>query len=287
MEEIGTLIGKGFGTWRDNLNLCLPFLYSFVVSLLVIVPVLVAFAVAFAPLESLNSTSLEDLSNQLSKMQGALTGLALAFILLVVLLSSVSAFFTAGAIGMTRQALEKGKADTSAMWSAGKKHFLNMFAASVLMGLMMMAGLIFLLPGAALLPWPLQPEPQAVGLLVVGLMLLILYALGMSLLLAVVPYALVVNDLDAVSAIKASISFFRYNKFDVFILWLVVVAISIGLQMIGSSLMIGESASLQPLSAITGLVNLLVLAPLSNVWWTRLYMSRTGRLKVDEVKNPW
>jgi len=44
---------------------------------------------------------------------------------------------------------------------------------------------------------------------------------------------------------------------------------------------------LQPLSAITGLVNLLVLAPLSNVWWTRLYMSRTGRLKVDEVKNSW
>jgi hypothetical protein len=287
MEEIGALIGKGFGTWRDNLNLCLPFLYSFVVSLMVIVPVLMAFALALVPLESLNSTFLEDMPNQLSNMQGALTSLALALFLLVVLLSLVSAFFTAGAIGMTRQALDKGKADTSAMLSAGKKHFGNMFLASILMGLMMMAGLIFLLPAALLLPPSLQPEPQAVGLLVVGLVLLILYALSMSLVLAAVPYALVVDDLDAISAIKASINFFRFNKFDVFVLWLVVVAISIGLQMIGSSLTLGESASLQPLSAITGLVNLLVLAPLSNVWWTRLYMSRTGRLQVDEVKNPW
>ncbi len=287
MEEIGALIGKGFGTWRDNLNLCLPFLYSFVVSLMVIVPVLMAFALALVPLESLNSTSLEDLPNQLSNMQGALTSLALALFLLVVLLSLVSAFFTAGAIGMTRQALEKGNADTSAMLSAGKKHFGNMFLASILMGLMMMAGLIFLLPAALLLPPSLQPEPQAVGLLVVGLVLLILYALSMSLVLAAVPYALVVDDLDAISAIKASINFFRFNKFDVFVLWLVVVAISISLQMIGGPLTLGESASLQPLSAIIGLVNLLVLAPLSNVWWTRLYMSRTGRLQVDEVKNPW
>jgi len=43
------------------------------------------------------------------------------------------------------------------------------------------------------------------------------------------------------------------------------VAISVGLQML-VSLTFGESESLQPLSAITGLVNLLVLAPLSNIW---------------------
>jgi hypothetical protein len=287
MEEVGELMGKGLCTWRDNLNLCLPFLYSFVVSLLVIVPVLAAFAVAFVPLESLNTTSLEILQNQLSTMHGTLIALVLAFVLLVVLLSLVSAFFTAGAIGMTRQALEKGKTNTKAMWSAGKIHFLNLFLASILMGFIILAGLIFIFPGAALLSPSHQPEPQTVGLLLAGLLLFILYALAMSLLLATVPYALVVDDLDAVSAIKASISFFRYNKFDVFVLWLVVIAISIGLQMIGSALTVGENQSLQPLSVITGLVNLLVLAPLSNVWWTRLYMSRTGSLKVDEVKNPW
>ena len=35
---------------------------------------------------------------------------------------------------------------------------------------------------------------------------------------------------------------------------------------------------------MTGLANILVLAPLSNLWWTRLYMDRKGILKVDEVR---
>ena len=64
------------------------------------------------------------------------------------------------------------------------------------------------------------------------------------------------------------------------------VALSLGMQMIGS-LSVGENTGLQPLSVIVGLVNVLVLAPLSAVWWTRLYMVRKGMLNGDEVKDPW
>jgi len=35
------------------------------------------------------------------------------------------------------------------------------------------------------------------------------------------------------------------------------------------------------------MITLLVLAPLSNLWWTRLYMSRKGMLKQDEKEDPW
>jgi len=38
---------------------------------------------------------------------------------------------------------------------------------------------------------------------------------------------------------------------------------------------------------IVGLVNVLILAPLSAVWWTRLYMVRKGMLKGGEVLDPW
>ena len=31
MEEIGEMIGRGFGVWRNNLNLCIPFLLSVIV----------------------------------------------------------------------------------------------------------------------------------------------------------------------------------------------------------------------------------------------------------------
>jgi hypothetical protein len=298
MEDAGTLIGKGFSTWRSNLRLGLPFLYSFVLSMLVLVLVLAALAVSLAPLLGENVTSLEDMQDLQSmqdvkdvkdllfRMQSALPGLLLGSILLIVLLSLVSAFFTAGAIGMALQALRTGAATTAAMWSAGREHFWYMFLSSILMDLMTAAGLIFLLPGFALLLPTLQPDPQAVGLLIIGFVLFILYALALSLALAAVPYALVVEGLRPVQAVLASVNFFNCNKFDVFIIWLVVVALSIGLQMLGSSIS-ASGPGFQSLSAVSGLVSLLVLSPLSTVWWTRLYMSRKGMLSVDEVRDQW
>jgi len=286
MEEIGAIIGKGFSTWRDNLNLCIPFLLSTALSFLAMMPILTALAAALGPGQVLNYTSLENGQNLLAEMAGSLPSLIAAAALSFLMLSLFSAFFTAGAIGMARVALETGKATTDAMWSSGKKHFARMFLVSILMGLAVVVGIVFLLPGLALLPRPLQPEPQAVGLLVIGSILFVLYALIVSLVLAVAPYALVVDSTGAVKAMQASIDFFKYNKFDIFILWLVVVALSLGMQMIGS-LSVGENAGFQTLSVITGLVNVLILAPLSAVWWTRLYMVRKGMLKGDEVKDPW
>jgi hypothetical protein len=298
MEDIGMLIGRGFSTWKSNLTLGLPFLYSFILSMLVLVLVLAALAVSLVPLLGENVTALEDMQGMqklqslqdvkdiqdlLSRMQSALPGILLGSMLLILLLSLISAFFTAGAIGMALQALQTGRATTAAMWSAGKEHFWNMFLASLLMGLMTAASLVFLLPGLALLMQTLQPDPQAVGLLMVGLVLFILYALALSVALAAAPFALVVENLRPVQAIRTSLRFFNYNKFDVFILWLVVMALSIGLQMLGSSLSAAGGTSFQPISAVSGMVGLLVLSPLSAVWWTRLYLSRTGRLNDQEI----
>jgi hypothetical protein len=298
MEEIGEMIGKGFGIWRRNINLCIPFLLNFFVSMLVIVPFLVAFSLAIMPIGSTNSTSIQNMQeaqNLFSQMEGSLGSLgwqmivSVVFLLfgMIVLLSLISAFFTAGAIGMARQALEEGRADTGVMWSSGKKHFLNMFLSTLLMGLMTLFGLVFLLPGILRLPWPVQAEPVAMGMLITGFLIFILYAVVLSLALAEAPYALVLEGLGPVQAIRAGIGFFRYNKFDVLILWLVVAALSITLQIIGSSMSSGNSTIYPLLSLVTGLVNLLVLVPLSNLWWTRLYMNRKGILKNDEVKDPW
>ncbi|VVB72387.1 Uncharacterised protein [uncultured archaeon] len=300
MEEIGELIGKGFVTWKDNLILCLPFLLSFIVSMLVFIPFLAAFAVGLAPLASLNATSLNaasanDIQDMVSRMDEAISSMGmqqialamLLFLAMMLLLSLVSAFFTAGAIGMARQALETRKSDASSMWAAGKKHFLNLFFATILMGLMTLAGLVLLLPGAFLLPRTLPPEAGALGPLLAGIILFILYALTLSLMLALAPYALVLENLGAVSAIRASLDFFRYNKFDVLVLWLVVLALSLGLQMISTTFSASGGGAYPSLSLVTGLVSMLVLSPLSNLWWTRLYMNRKGILLVDEVKDPW
>ncbi len=282
-EDIGRLIGEGFSTWRNNLNLCIPFLLSVIFSALAVIPMIAA-VIATLGITNIESSSYEQL---ISKTMESLPSLISAFLVTILLLTVISAFFQAGAISMAKQATEDGKAKIGSMWASGRKNLLSMFLLSFLTGLITIAGFVFLLPGILMLPRPItiqnfSPEPQTIGMLALGVFILIVYAIILSIILAVAPYALVIENLGPVDAIKTSIRFFSYNKFDVFVLWIVVVAISIGLQMIGSSVTVGSNTTIQPLSLLTELVDLLILTPLSTVWWTRLYMSRTGKMLYKE-----
>lgn len=284
-EDIGKLIGNGFGIWRKNINLCIPFLLAIIFSLAAFVPLVAALAITFGSVPDLASISSPQ--EAVSKLGSFLPGLALAFLLLIVVLSMVNSFFASGAIAMAELALREGKTSTHVMWQAGKRHFWDMFAATILMTLVMLAGFIFLLPGFISLPlstWTNPSDnPQAFGLLAFGALVLVLYLFAMSLVLAIAPYALVVDILGPIKAIKASMRFFSYNKFDVFIMWIIVIAITLGFQMIGSSLVAVDAQYFQMgWSLFTTVINLLVLAPLSTMWWTGLYMSRTGKRLYQE-----
>ncbi len=296
MESINELLGRGFSLWRDNLNLCIPHLLGFFFSLMALFAGLIAIIFSgIVPLEGLNETALQEMQNtqdvqMLShQMEEYLAGLQssdlmpifFAALAVFVLVALVDAFFAAGAIGMARQALEKGRSSTSAMWSSGRRHFLAMFLAELLMTFIILMGILLLLP-------LLAAGLEKLGLLAVALALIaIFYALALTIILSTLPYALVLEDLSPLWALRASIDFFRYNKFDVAVLWLVVIALSLGLQMVGGAVSSGQPGQGQPLSAITGMISLLVLAPLSNLWWTRLYMSRKGMLKQDEMEDLW
>jgi hypothetical protein len=296
MESINELLGRGFSLWRSNLNLCIPHLLGFFFSMMALFAGLMAVIFSgLLPLESLNETALYDvqdmqdmqmLSDQMEEYMAGLQSsdllqMALAILAIFILVALVDAFFAAGAIGMARQALEKGKSDTAALWSAGKKHFLAMFLAELLMTFIILMGMGLLLP-------LLAAGLESLGLLAVALVLLaIFYALALTIILSTLPYALVLEDLGPVRALFASLDFFRYNKFDVAVLWLVVVALSLALQMVGGAFSTGDAGQGRPLSAITGMISLLVLAPLSNLWWTGLYMSRKGMLKLEEKEDLW
>ena len=279
-EDIGKLISDGFGIWRRNLNLCVPFLLAIVISLLAVVPLVAVVAVLFGSMQNLESiTSPEEF---ISRFGAMLPVLAVAFLVFILVSYLINSYFSAGGIAMAEQAVTEGKTSTRVMWSAGKRHFRDMFVASILMGLIMLVGLIFLLPGFLSLPLGelknVQAHPNAIGLLALGAIFLIFYLLVMSLVLATVPYALVVDVLGPIGAVKASINFFNYNKFDVFVLWIIVVAISLGLQMVVSSAAAAGAEVVQgTLSILVSVVNVVVIAPLANVWWTTLYMSRTGK----------
>ena len=301
MEEIGEILSRGFGVWKRNLNLCIPFLLNIIASMMIFLPILAAIIVTIMPLDSLNDlnqTSLQDagaMQEILTQMGDSLKSLpgetifkvAGLFLALIVLISLINSFFTAGAIGMARQALEDGRSDTISMWSAGRRHFFGLFLATLLIELLTMAGMIFILPGIIMGGEPIPKDPGTLGLLAVGILLFVFYALALSVILVAVPYAIVVDGHSPVQSISEAIKFFRYNKFDVAVLWLLMAAFSLGLQMIGGIAPAGSGASNESLSAITSMINLLVLAPLSNLWWTRLYMSRKGILNVAETEDPW
>lgn len=301
MEEIGEILSRGFGVWKRNLNLCIPFLLNIIASMIVFLPILAAIIVTIMPIDSLNDlnqTSLQDagaMQEMLTRTGDSLKSLsgetilqiAGLFLALIVLISLINSFFTAGAIGMARQALENGRSDISSMWSTGRRHFVRLFLATLLIELLTMAGMIFILPGIIMGGEPLPEDPEALGLMAAGILLFVFYALALSVILIAVPYALVVDGHTPVQSISESIKFFRYNKFDVAVLWLLMAAFSLGLQMIGGIAPAGSGASNESLSAITSMINLLVLAPLSNLWWTRLYMSRRGILNVAETEDPW
>ena len=299
MESINELIGRGFSLWRDNLNLCIPHLLGFFFSLMALFAGLMAVIFSgLLPLEELNETALQEMQyvEDMEEMQmlwgqmgehlaglqsSEILQMASAILAIFILIALVEAFFAAGAIGMSRQALEKGRSSTSAIWQAGRRHFLSLFLAELLMTLIILMGMLLLLP-------LLAAGLEGLGLLAVALALIaIFYALALTIILSTMPYALVLEDLPPLRALRASIDFFRYNKFDVAVLWLVVVALSLGLQMVSGAISSGQPGQGQPLSAITGMISLLVLAPLSNLWWTRLYMSRKGMLKQDEKEDPW
>jgi len=227
MEEIGELIGKGFAVWQRNLNLCIPYIFSSLAAMLIFMAFAMAMLVfafpqmerywkLFLSLEGLGEVGAAD--EIYAQMVASLMDLDWQsympiFILIlgmILLLSLAGSYFNAGAIGMARQPLEEGRSAISSLWSAGRRHFWNMFLLNLLIGLIVMAGVIFLLPGIEQIvvnPPDYQQYTEGMGLILAGGAIFIIYALLLSIIFSPAPYALVLEGLGPVAAVKAGIEF--------------------------------------------------------------------------------
>lgn len=273
-EDIGTLIRKGFETWKRNLNLAIPFV------LMIVAIMLLAVVMAFIVLYPLITTSpdvfstagdVEDPQQLIDLLQGLTNiGLLVAVVLVGILIMSLTAsFFTAGAIGMAKEATETGRTTLKEMRASGRRHYLSLFLAEVLMMIVVFAGLVLLsLPFLSDLAAGFETGDPEFGPLVLWVILLIAYGLLISIALAMVPYALVVEGLGPIGAIKVGIGFFSSNKMDVFLIWLVVLAVSMAIQFVGVPFSGSQTAS-AIFSMVSVVVSVLVISPLTTVWWTR------------------
>jgi len=292
-EDIGTLIKRGFETWKRNLNLAVPFVLMVAIMLLVII-MAVLVLITTSP-DVLSTTSdVKDPQQLMDQLRGLINIKLLAVVVLVgiLILSLIANFFIAGAIGMAKEATETGRTTLKDMWASAKRHYLSLFLAEVLIQIVTIAGLIVLsLPFISDLVAGIESGDPKFGPLVLWILLLIVYILLISIILAIVRYALVVDSLGPIGAIKAGIGFFSSNKMDVFLVWLVVLVISMAIGFVTGLVRVplsGSETASGIIPIVNGAVTILVISPLTTVWWTRLYMGRTGKLgeKGTEMAHP-
>jgi hypothetical protein len=277
-EDLGTTIRDGFETWKKNLSICLPFVFSWILSSIVILVILGVAVLATLPALVSNLEAFEKLPPGLIFQQLSLLfqnlGIILIAVAVAILVSMViDAFFWAGAIGMAKEAIETGHTDLSQMIEYGKRKYVSIFVTNLIIGLISLVGLLFLIPGILTILPQLSTlsalsEGEVVTLIAlfgVGFLAFILYTIIVSILFALPRYVVVINDVGAVDGIKTGLRCFMRNKLAVFLLWLVIVVVNI----ISSAL-----GALPYLGGIIMLILLIVVVlPLTVIWWSRLYLS--------------
>jgi hypothetical protein len=284
--NFGEILSDGFNTWKKNMVICIPFVLGLAISMAVatciLLPTMFSLfsSIITQAISNPASMSSPETASQIfsiiSENLGLLIGMA---ILLVILIGFIMSFFMAGAIGMAKEAILTGSTNFSHMMTYGKKKFLSYFGASILLGLIMFVGFLFTLPGLislfanieSLSPTPTPQEALAImGPFMVGVFLMAIYVIPMSIILALVPYAVVLDDLKAIDGFFKGVQmFWHYNKLNVFFLWLILLIVSIVLGLFGMIPYVG--------SIIVFIISFFIVAPLTTIWWTKLYLTITKK----------
>ena len=160
-----------------------------------------------------------------------LTIISVSFVFFILTLL-LGAFFSAGLIGMIKEAVEKGKTSFSDFFSYGRKYTVRMFLSSVLLLILNGLALIFWIPlyntyiksGLTLtsifdsfndfiLIGNIEPFMEIIRIfafsLSIGLLLTLVYSLILTVLFYFVSYAIVIDNLPVIAAFKKSLSLLK------------------------------------------------------------------------------
>ena len=285
VEELGDILRNGFETWKKNLTICLPFVFSLLLTLLVMLLAIGgALLVVLGPVlpsltPALTSTPGDEIPPELvQQLQPLLLQnidiLVAAVLIAGILVLLLTTFFTAGAIGMATEATKTGRTRLADMTYYGARKFVSLLGANLIVALIALAGVIFLIPGLLSLLSAISTSPAPSGtanmaafaMFGVGFIIMAVYMLIISIIFTIPPYAVVIDDLGAVDGVKKGFQFFMAHKVGVFLLWLVVLVIAVVAGIIlGNIPYIGQWISMA--------VSVLMVQPLAVIWWSRLYLS--------------
>jgi hypothetical protein len=170
------------------------------------------------------------------------------------------------------------------MIASGSKNAFKLFLIYILISLLLLAGIVFVVPGAltignlsALIENPQAASVQGAGLLALGMLIWWGYIVFLNIALSFTQYALVIDELGPLEALGAGFRFFMENKVDVLFVWF----ITIGLSSINFFIGNQYGANHVLVSGLTVLLSIVVIRPLITVFYTHLYASRKGKKIYD------
>jgi hypothetical protein len=255
------LIFNGFDILKKNRNLLDPFFSGALVGFIgFIVLGVLALLIAILFYFGFGSTSAELFSSIMY----------IYAILCIFFCFLLFCYFLAGAIGMAKEVIESGKTNINTMWATGKACYVKMIVTNIFVLLIYAAifAIIFVLT-------TLIEIKGTAGLMVIFISLLALVILYLG--LALVPYAVVIDNLAGGDAIERGLSFFMKNKYDVLFISVVSLFMDLIISLIGdvfSSL--GQIGPL--LSGIWALIGYAFSFTITIIWWTMLYTDKHPNL---------
>ena len=291
-EELGRILNKGFSTWSHNYGIAVPFFLNMMASLFIlmvaifIIPFIVA-AMSMPDIGDASSLTTEGSMELLVSLFSDNIVVVLVLGLITFLaISLVQSYFEAGAIGMAQAASASGHTTFDDMFRAGKNNVFSLFLTRIIISLIFIAGIVFIVPGMLVMgdfdSFVTNPENALLTsiLLLFGFLLWGLYILIIDIIFSLVRFGLVLDSLDPMEALEKGYSFFMNNKLVVFLMYLIIIGISIAINLIGELISYVEVLA-NAWIFLSFVLSFAVIQPLVTVWWTRLYMSRTGKELYD------
>ncbi|MBP9733438.1 MAG: hypothetical protein KBD07_03580 [Candidatus Omnitrophica bacterium] len=138
-----------------------------------------------------------------------------------VLFLLINIFIQGGSIGYVEQVTKQGASSLGVFAESGKKNYLRMLVLGLVLGLIMIVLAVLAMMGFLVGGPQAEPNPLAI---VVAVVVAIVGAL-LLLFLFLAPYAVVVDQKGAFSALKTSVAFVRQNFLKVLLVGLVLVVI--------------------------------------------------------------
>jgi hypothetical protein len=289
-ETIEESLKNGFISWRNNLEIGVPYFLSMVVNVILLIVSLLGVTLTAAAASAL-TLNMDSTVASLS----VLAALCASSLAALALIAGFNAYFSAGAIGMSIEAALKGRTTLSDMAHYGKKRWFDIFKMNMLWtALLVLPGIVLLLPPAY--AFYSGAIPQGVALAFIGTAVYLTYAVLSCLMYTITGTVIVVDGSGVMQGARSAYRFSSSNKIKIMLTvfayvgtmsaagfaWSVLTS-PLGILQFLSPAVYGIAQGLMILVFI--LIASFMITPLYTIWLTRAYLGR-GTKGAKAVHSP-